>query len=188
MSRKRTKRRFLAAGPGKISDELRLELVLRPGRIVAEGDDGADAAAAEADDAGLLVEVGIAARKNLDGIGLKDVIADRIAARFGISAAPELGGDSGGRGLVAHGDGFRGGEDLGGIGEQAGAQLLVEEAGVFGVEIGKSAETDDYEKGESDDQDPAKGTEGKTRQRRVARDAHPHFAFGRLGCSTCHYR
>src|ERR1035438_9795484 len=93
---------FLALAIEEIGDEVRLDLVLGASRVVAQGDDLRDAAVGELDQAGLFVEIRIRTGENLDGpIRPHLERPDGVAARFGIAAAAQLGGDLVCRGEVA---------------------------------------------------------------------------------------
>jgi hypothetical protein len=94
---------------------------------------------------GFLVEVGIRAGKDRDLVGAELKIADGVAARVGITAAAELGGDVVGREGIAHPHRFGGGKYPGVVGKRAGAQFLVDHAGVTGVEEGKRGQHQDDE-------------------------------------------
>ncbi len=170
---------LLAVGPGDVGDELRLELILAAGGVVLERDDLRDPAAGELDHAGLLVEVGFGAGEDFDGIRLEQVVADGIAARFVIAAAAQLGGDPGGSGGVAHGHRFRGGENLGRIGERAGAQLLVDQPRILGVKVGERAQPQDDEEGEPDHQEAAYRSQKEPGQARALGYADLHVLLGR---------
>ncbi len=67
------------------------------GGVVLQGDDLGDLAAGELDEAGFLVEVRIGPGEDFDGVGVDLVVAHGVAARFGVAAAAQFGGDIGGR-------------------------------------------------------------------------------------------
>ena len=102
MSWNLTMRRFSRLGPERLVMSCGSSWYCGARRIVLQRDDLRDLAVGELDDARLLVEVGVAAREDLDRVRLELVVSHRIAARFGVAAAPQLGGDLGGRNGVAH--------------------------------------------------------------------------------------
>ena len=132
---------LLAAGAGDVGNELRFELVLEAGGVIAERDDLRDFAAGEFDEAGLLLEVGIGARENLYGVRMQLIVTNWVMVRIGIPAAAQFGGDGDGSGDVADGYRFGGGENLGGIRKRAGAQFLVDQPGVLGVKERKNPDS-----------------------------------------------
>ena len=95
----------------EIRDELRLELILRPRRCCPAGRRSARSCpSVNLMTPGFLVEVGIRAGEDLDGVRLDRVIPDLIAVRFRVPAAAQLRGDIRGSHGFADRDGVRRGE------------------------------------------------------------------------------
>src|SRR5207249_3855836 len=91
----------------EIRDELRLQLVLPAIGVVPEGNDARNSAFGEFDGTLFAIEIGFGAGEDFDFLGLDVVVADGVIARFGVAAAPELGGNIGRGGRIpdAYGDG-----------------------------------------------------------------------------------
>ena len=104
-------------------------------------------------------------------------IADGVAAGFVIAAAAQFGGHFGRGQQIAHRHGFGGGEDLGGVGEDARAQFLVDQARVLGIEESEGAESQNGEEGEPDDQNAAGRTQKEAGQAGIGGDADAHLPF-----------
>ena len=137
---------FLAAGAGQVGDQLRLKLVLVARGVVLQGDNLRNPAAGELDHAGFLVEVGFrpgedwmmrrdgsdSNRSGCRAIRYSRCGGARRRCRWASAASP-----------TAHR--FGGGENLGVVGERAGAQLLVDYARVAVVEEGEGGQDQDDE-------------------------------------------
>ena len=172
---------LLAAGAREVGDELRFQLVLAARGVVLQGDDLRNPPAGEFDDAGFLVEIGIGARENGDLVDAELVVANGVAAQFGITAATQFRGDVVGAQRIAHAHGFGGGEDLGVIGKRAGAQLFVDHLGIAGIEENEHSQEQDGENGTSHNQETSHRSEEEPREGRIAGDPKPHTAvFGIL--------
>ena len=178
---------LFARRPGDRLDQLRFQLVLIARRIVLQGDDLRDLAVGETDQAGFLVEVGIGLREDLDGVRVNLVVAHRVAAGFGVARAAQVGGDVVGSDRIAHRNRFGRGKNLGGIGKNAGAELLVDDAGVARVKVGEGAQAGDDEKRKQDDEDASGRAQNQSRHAAAARDAQLHLLLAVFFVGLRHY-
>ncbi len=135
----------------EVGDQLRLELELRPLGVVLRGDDAGDFGAGELDDSGFRLD-GVRAGDDFLGIGPQVVPTHAIRAGFAVAGAAQKIHQLDRGQLVAHRDDFRGRVDLGGVGEGAGAEFLIDQPRVFDVVVGKPDSTERQAKDDEDKQ------------------------------------
>lgn len=152
---------FFAAAVVEVGDEFGLEEVARALGVVAAGDDACDGVVLNEDDAGLGVGVGVHAGEDLDAVGADVVPADAVGAIGGVAAAAERGDELVRGEGVADADGLGGGEELGGLGERAFLEFLVDESGVMDPDGDEGDEGGYGEECDESSEDPAECAAGE---------------------------
>src|SRR5262249_23880194 len=140
-------------------DELRFELILASRGVVRQRNDPADLAVSEVDHAGFLIEVRIGTRKDFDGVRLQQEIPGRIAARFGVAAAPEFRSNLPRRDPVTYGHGLRRGKQFRRVSERSRTELGINQPGIPGVEKRKRRKAEDRDQQQGKNQNTSERLE-----------------------------